>query len=278
MRALSFSYGVAVVMSCSTVNGFPNPNAAFETTMAVSAYDTVDVVVGSSLVDTKGFVDHSTRVVGTMLAGDSSKRTQTMTTRLTLGDSAGIANGVLRIHSEFESLPGAAGPPGRRVEDLTVDRATLAPIAIHRESVTGPPMKISIAFDGTRVRGQRAMGGQEQPIALELTEPSFLASGIDYVIERLPMREGVVYRIPVFQPGAPASERRLYRVVDKEALDVLGAHYAEAWRVEEHAADGRQLGTMWIVKGEPSYLVRWDFAVGPAQTFRLEQALVSGRR
>jgi hypothetical protein len=278
MRALSFSYGISVMLACYVLNDVPIQGCVCESTLPVGAFDTVDVVVGSALVDTRSFVDHSTRIVGTRVTADSSTRMQTMTTRLTLGDSAGFPAGVLRIHAEFEALPGTGGPPGKRIEDLTVDRRTLAPYAIRREALGGPSQRMSVAFNGRSVRGSRAAGGQEQPFTLELSEPAFYGAGIDYVIERLPLRADVVYRIPVYQPGTPASERRLYRVVGKEALDVMGTHHPEAWRVEEHAADGRQLGTMWIVKGEPSYLVRWDFIMSPTTTFRLEQQLVTAAK
>lgn len=270
----SLSCAVMVALASLPGNGGPSRHPARSGDSRIGAADTVDVAVGSPLIDMTSFIDHGTRVVGTRLSGDSSVHAMEMTTRLTLGDSAGIAGGVLRIHSEADALAGLQ-PPGHRTEDVTLDRKTLAPYAVHRASEGNGP-HATLAFNGTQVRGVRAMGGPEQPVSVDLTERAFYGPGVDYVLERLPLRAGVVYRIPIFNPGPGTAERRLYPVVGTEAVDVMGSHHAKAWRVDELAADGRRLGTLWIVKGEPSYLVRWDIAMQPSGTFRLEQQLTRG--
>jgi hypothetical protein len=238
--------------------------------------DTIDVPVGSAIVDMSDFSDHGTVIVGNRFNGATGTHVLDMTTRLTTGDSAGLPGRVLRIHSEQErvSVPGMPGPSGRQLEDLTLDRKSLAVYSWYTHPAEDEGPTGYATFNGPAVRGKLTMGTGERQIAVDLTEPAFYGPGIDYVIEHLPMRAGAVYRLPVFQPGAPAVQKRLYHVVGAEAIDALGVHHPRAWRVEEFSPDGKQqLSTLWIVHGTPSYLARWDYGTDPTSMLRLEQKL-----
>ncbi|MDQ6769606.1 MAG: hypothetical protein M3Z54_06425 [Gemmatimonadota bacterium] len=274
MRLLRISILLAFALAgCATQS-----QQAAVSTPAVQARvvsDTIDVPVGSVIVDMSDFTDHGTLIVGNRMSGGTATHVLDMTTRLTTGDSVGLPGRVLRIHSEQDRVAGPFGPPGgKQIEDLTLDRQSLAVRAWHTHPAEGMGRTGYATFNGSTVRGSLNMGGKEQQVAFDLSEPAFYGPGIDYVIEHLPMRAGAVYRLPVFRPGDRFIQRRLYHVVGTEAIDALGVHHPNAWRVEELSPDGKQqLSTLWIVHGTPSYLARWDYGTDPTSMLRLEQKL-----
>ncbi|MDQ6769602.1 MAG: hypothetical protein M3Z54_06405 [Gemmatimonadota bacterium] len=265
MRVPRFCFVPAFALTACATQTQQAGVAAVDLLPLVVVADTIDVPVGSAIVDMSDFTDYGTVIVGNRFNGAAGTHVLDMNTRLTTGDSAGLPARVLRIHSEQQRLavPGMFGPPaGRHIEDLTLDRKSLAVYSWHTHPAEGAGRAGYATFNGTAVRGKLTMGAGEQQIAVDLTEPAFYGPGIDYVIEHLPMRAGAVYRLPVFQPGAPDVQRRLYHVAGTEAVDAMSVHHPNAWRVEEFSPDGkRQLSTLWIVRGTPSYLARWDYAI-----------------
>ena len=111
---------------------------------------------------------------------------------------------------------------------------------------------------GATVQGQRSQGGNSQPIDVQLPAPAFFAPWSDFVVEHLPHREHVVYRVHLWQPGAPTTQVHLYQMRGREDVEVFGKTYKQAWVLEDRNADGSQLlGRMWLIDGPPS-LVRWS--------------------
>jgi hypothetical protein len=108
-------------------------------------------------------------------------------------------------------------------------------------------------------------------IDLTLPAPAFLAGLHDLVVESLPLRPGVVYRVPIWRPGQDAAESRLYQLVRREDVEVLGTTHRQAAVVEERAApDGALRGTLWLVD-RPPFLVRWILMLPDGSTVRLDQ-------
>jgi hypothetical protein len=210
--------------------------------------DTVDVPVGSSVVD---FSRHSPGVTRTLQSRTADGQTSTLPPilwKFTFADSAGP---LLFVHSDPET---AGAMPGRGPSVTYVfDRKTLALRTI-RNDADGKAM---LSFDGGHIVGQMMAPGGPMPVDVTLSGAAFFKSLADLVVESLSARPGVVYRVPLWAPPATSAETHLYEAVRREDVTVLGKTYKQANVIEDRSADGQTLfGTLWVVDGAP-HLVRW---------------------
>ncbi len=161
-------------------------------------------------------------------------------------DSGGAPLMFMRAHS-------SAG-----TDVMIFDRHTLAPYAMIRQCG-------SMRIQGTAIDGFqcRAPGDKPTPIHVKLKTPAFLGNTADLVVEVLPRRTDVVYRVVLWQ-GSDSIETHLYRTTGREDVRVGGTLYRRAWVVDDYIAGRKGLASrMWLID-EPPYMVRWIFYNAPA--------------
>jgi hypothetical protein len=234
--------------------------------------DTIDVPVGSPLVDGRHMTAFTTHLQVFRIVEGASTLMQEARNTISFGDSAGRA--VTYVVSNGE----ASGPAGKRTiaAHFTFDRRTLELLATSLPSPNGP---IDVAVDGATLRVH--MPGASSSAEIPLSQRAFYGQWSDYIVEELPMREGVAYRVPLWQPtlgpngpGATVTQH-LYVVRGREDVEVFGKTHRKAWVVDDRSADGSKLlGTMWIVDGPPK-LVRWTINADDGSTVRIDQELVA---
>lgn len=237
--------------------------------------DTIDVGVGSPLIDGARMRSFTTRIRTFRVAGADPALVSEATNVITLGDSAGVP--VVRVRSSGWSM----GPKGRieSTTDFTFDRATLALRGMVSRAADGSER--ALHADGRSVEMVVPLPNGAPPLRTALATPGFYGPWSDFVVEELPRRVGTVYRVhlwrPAPQPGGPpriVEETHLYTVARREDVAVLGKTYRQAWVIEDRLAGNDALaGTMWIVDGPPN-LVRWLIAMPDGSALRVDQALV----
>src|SRR5206468_5811883 len=101
-----------------------------------------------------------------------------------------------------QPMPGVPPQPS-----YAFDRKTLA-----LRSIAGAAFGITISDDGKHIQGTMRSPSGPAPIDLTLPAAAFFGPLADLVAESLPLERGVVYRVPLWNPGAPAAETHLYEV------------------------------------------------------------------
>jgi len=242
---------------------------AWRSSLAQSAKkDTIDVPVGSNVVD---FSKHSpgvTRAVQSRIVNGETSTLPAFLWRFAFVDSGGP---LLLAHSDPEQ-PGASPNRGPSVT-YVFDRRTVALRAI-RNDADGRPI---VTFDGAHIVGQMMGPNGAVPIDVTLSNAAFFKPLADLVVESLPAKPGVVYRVPLWSPPGASVETHLYEAVRREDVTVLGKTYRRANVIEDRSADGKTLyGTLWIVDGEP-HLVRWVINQPNGATINLDQEVAPKR-
>lgn len=222
--------------------------------------DTVDVKVGSTLVDFSEYRPAAQRAFQSVTMNGETRTMPPLVWTFTFDDSGGEPRLMVRSKSE-----GAApqGPP-RMV--YAFDRKSLA----LRQMLAEDGTTVMLTVDGVSVRGEVPAPGGTRPVDLTLDEPAFFSPLADLVAESLPRRTGVVYRLPMWSTSPTPFEYRLYQFVRQEDVEVLGRSYPKAWVLEDRSADGMLMSTMWLVDGPPE-LVRWVINAPGGRTVELEQ-------
>jgi hypothetical protein len=238
--------------------------------------DTVDVAVGSPLLDTKGMTAFVTHLQVHQIADGKETLVQEATNTIAFGDSAGTP--VARV----SSIGHAQTPAGMASVNsfFTFDRRTLG--LLSTRTIT-PRGDLAARANGLNVEFSLPTPSGPQSANLTLSAPAFYAPWSDYIVEELPRREGTVYRVrlwrPSFVPGSPPKlleETHLYTVTGRENLEVLGKSVSRAWVVEDRIAGQAELaGKMWIVDAPPK-LVRWMISGPNGTQTRIDQELASG--
>jgi hypothetical protein len=239
--------------------------------------DTVDVPVGSPVLDTKSMQAFATHLLVHQIANGSETLMQEATNTIVFGDSAGRP--VIRVGSVGEGMT----PAGKAAlsSHFTFDRKTLALVAMQN---TTPRGDLSVAVNGLSIEVTVPTPGGPQRMSMQLSAPAFFAQWSDYVVEELPKRQGTVYRVrlwrPAMQPGAAphvVEETHLYTIAGREDIEVLGKLHRKAWVIEDRVVGQPGLaGRMWVIDNAPK-LVRW-VVVGPGGSeTRIDQELVTTR-
>ena len=226
--------------------------------MKPAAGTIVDVPVGSPLVDYSGHSPGRVRAVQRMTSHGETRTLPDAIWTFTYSDTGGKS--LLHV----TSLGGSFG-----TTHAVFDRRTLALRQIRNGVPTGP--HITLDADGNRLRGEMAGPMGTRPIDVTLAAPAFFGGLHDIVIESLPRAEGVGYRLPIWRPGTDSVDMRVYTMVRREDVEVLGTVHPRAAVVEERdARDGTLRGTLWLVDHAP-FLVRWIIDTPDGSIVRLDQ-------
>ena len=207
--------------------------------------DTLVVEPGSPLVRGDSIAVHSSRTV-LRSGGPEGEPRGTIMNFMEIGDSAG--RGVIRFRTEGE----IAGPNGRNTYTLrqTFDRETLQPLGFAAVGSAGRESSYNI--DRTQVTGwSKGPGQKRQPFAKELPRRAFHAGATDIILGVLDLRPGLVVRMPVWSPGMPDVEERIYSVGEEVAVQ-MGGRPLRGWKVEEWSSRRNAvIGTMVVLAGVP---------------------------
>ena len=173
--------------------------------------DTIRLEVGSPEVDGRIYAPHAARVIVRVGAPDGPQRAE-WTNELTLGDSAGRP--VMRWVTRGTQTPLAGGAPVTWELHQTYDAVTLAPYGFLRRASNGAHTQLTI--DGRRVRGttRTPADSAPRPVDYELERLGFVASASDLVpLAVRGMKEGTVMTAPLWSPGQPRPEVRVFSVI-----------------------------------------------------------------
>jgi hypothetical protein len=206
--------------------------------LAAFGVDTVDVPVGSPLVDMHAWRPYRGRMEVVQITDGKVTPVFQAALNTVFRDSAGEP---LMYMRSWSNIPGSSDSGL-----LVFNRQTLAP-------------------------------RQVDSLHVHQRTPAFLAGAADLVVEVLPRRTDVVYRVALWQPGSDSTEIHLYRTTGREDVRVHGTLY-HAWVVEDRLARTHALASrLWIIK-EPPYMVRLlAFNVPKAGSeVRVEQQLTPG--
>lgn len=222
--------------------------------------DTVDVKVGSSLVDFSKHQPAAQRTFQTVTMNGQTRSAPPLVWTFRFDDSGGEPR--MFVSSKVE---GAAtqGPPPTVLE---FNRRSVA--LKHVLAEDGKTVMLTV--DGVSVKGEYPGPAGNRPVDLNLDEPAFFGPLADLLAESLPRRMGVVYRVPLWTPGPKPFEYRLYQFVRQEDVEVRGRSYPQAWVLEDRSTDGTLMSTMWLVDGPPE-LVRWVLNRPGGPMVKLEQ-------
>ena len=242
-------------------------------TSAVQAQssDTIDVVAGSTVIDGRQSRDHVVRTEQIRVVHDSETSLGATTWAITTADSGGRR---LRIVRGEGDSPRPDGSTIHASYSATLDQRSLAPRTFNVRQTSGLKTLgyTNITFDGGSIQGERSWAGNAQPIKLQLVAPPFMDGLADLVVEALPRRTGVVYRMPLWGPPAQTETTHLFQTTGRTDLTVLGITYRNAWVVTDQGVDGKEMSRMWLIDAPP-YLIRWDIASPDGSILRLEQKL-----
>jgi hypothetical protein len=239
--------------------------------------DTVDVSVGSPLIDPRDMRPFATHLKIYGIANGTETLQQEATNTISLGDSAGRR--LIVVTSAANSMT----PSGQMstTTQFAFDRGSLALVSMH---VASPRGEASIRADGLTIEVSPPGPPGRQPIVLKLTRPAFYADWSDFIVEELPRHVGVVYRVPLWRPRMQptgislAEETHLYTIAGHEDVDVIGKSYKQAWVVEDRVAgQSAPAGRMWIIDGPPK-LVRWITHGPNGPESRIDQGLADTNR
>jgi hypothetical protein len=223
--------------------------------------DTIDVGVGSALVDFSKHVPGSTLAHQQWTLGEDSRTSPVMRWNFTYSDTG--ATPLLLVRA----TPADPSTPPLPLPVYVFNRKTLALLRVLDPNTSAT----QLTMDATKVSGHLVGPNGPVPIDLTLSEPAYFRPLADLVTESLPRRVGAVYRVPLWGPPAPTVETHLFSFVRREDVIVLGKTYRNAWVVEDRPADGTRLnGTMWLVDGAPE-LVRWVINQSNGAVIQLDQ-------
>jgi hypothetical protein len=209
---------------------------------APAAAQRPEVGPGSAEIRTDSLRDHADTLDLMIARGDEAVLMGTAVLRTTLTDAATL----LRV--ERVTVQGVV----MGVDSFTLDRRTLAPVAVHTEERN---LKRTLRFEGGRVRGS----GDGAPADTVLAAPAFYGNSMDLVLAALPLRAGYETGVRFFDYGKEGAATARVRVAGTEDVATRDGGRCTAWRVEVEG--GSHTGTYWIGAGSRS-LVRYDGGSG----------------
>jgi hypothetical protein len=149
-----------------------------------------------------------------------------------------------------ESVPGPDGTDREFYEKSVLDQKSTALVHIEARDGTGRTLVADV--DGKRVTGKSRASrtAPEEQLDFTLDSPSFYSPFVDAAIGATGIREGQVWRVPVFSFGRMGrkTEWHTLRLVGRESSSAPDG-MAGAWIVEDPAGQSR----IWITM-EPPYL------------------------
>jgi dipeptidyl aminopeptidase/acylaminoacyl peptidase len=136
------------------------------------------------------------------------------------------------------------GPMGQAVDSATLEKGTLV---LRKRSVQQGPVSISLEYADTKVTGLMSMGGQERPVAVDLSGPLFAdGPGALQVMAALPLAQGYTTSFRGFDIQRQKERIRELKVVGSESVTVPAGTF-EAYKVEL-SEEGGDRQTLWVAK------------------------------
>jgi dipeptidyl aminopeptidase/acylaminoacyl peptidase len=137
-------------------------------------------------------------------------------------------------------------PMGDRVDVTTVDKATLV---TRKRSVKQGPAGIDLSFEGGKVTGTMAMGGEPKPVSVDLGGDLFADGvGAPEAIGALPLAEGYSTTFRNFDVLQQKVQLKQAKVTASEKVTVPAGTF-DAWKVEIASAEGEPGSTtIWVAK------------------------------
>ncbi len=138
----------------------------------------------------------------------------------------------------------AKTPQGEVVDSGVLDKATLA---VRSREIKQGPMHIKLAFDGGKVTGTTAMGGQEKPVTADLGGALFAdGPGAHPSLAALPLKDGYTTTFRNFDVMRQKGGVKQAKVTGVEEVTVPAGTF-KSWKVEITSADGDpDQQTVWI--------------------------------
>lgn len=181
---------------------------------SIEAQDTVDVPVGSSLINWKLEHPYRSRFQIWQVKGRDSTLLAKGSNNVTHRDT------LMLMYADADER----GPDGKMAHDTGTMTFGLQTLAFR-----GPP-------DTAR------------------SASAFFGPAADIVVEFLPRRLGVVYRVRLWFPGAPSDETHLYETRERKG---------DVWIVEDRRAGTDKVASrLWLID-RPPYMLRWTFYNAP---------------
>jgi hypothetical protein len=253
----------SVLTTHDAPHAWRSPTAGSASSKTTST-DTVDAPVGSPVVDMHSWRPYSGRMAITVVKANKITPLFKAALRTVFRDSGGAP--LMFMATQNRTDTGL----------LVLNRQTLAPVAIEQRGGT----KMAVRIRDAMVDGRRWVDGKERTIRVRLKTPAFLGDAADLVVESLPRRTDVTYRVVLWQSNTDSIETHLYRTTGKADVRVRGVLYRRAWVVDDRLASNNALASrMWLID-KPPYMVRWIFFNQPApgSEIRAEQDLAQSSR
>lgn len=233
--------------------------------------DTLRLRVGSAEVKGAVYPPHYAR--NRVYRGtEGSPPVTSWTNELTLADSAGLR--VMRwVTRGARSTP--AGDSVRWELLQTYDANTLAPYTYSLTSSDGAFTRLTI--DGARIRGTRRTPADSaaHPVELTLNQAAFIASASDLVPLAVGLCPGRVMTAPMWSPGMPNAEVRVFTVLGRERVQVEGA-WVESWKVDERRERDGSLIATWYLTEQSPYMVYAEVPLPNGQVQRMTGVSLDG--
>jgi dipeptidyl aminopeptidase/acylaminoacyl peptidase len=137
-------------------------------------------------------------------------------------------------------------PMGDAVDQTTLDKTTLVTL---KRSIKQGPAVIELAFEGGRVTGTVAMGGEPKPVSMDLGGELFAdGGGGNEAIAALPLADGYSTTFRNFDVRQQKVQLKQAKVAGSESVSVPAGTF-EAWKVVIASAEGEPgTTTIWVVK------------------------------
>ncbi len=135
-------------------------------------------------------------------------------------------------------------PMGEAVDTTTIAKGTQVPL---KRDVKQGPMTIVLAYEGTKVNGTMAMGGEPKPLNVDLGGQAFADGAASQdSIACLPLAEGFTTTFRNLDLMRQKAELKQAKVVAVEEVKVPAGNF-KAWKVEISSAAGDPgLLTLWV--------------------------------
>ena len=236
-----------------------------------SPNDTIRLELGSPEVDASYFQPHAAKVRVHVKSPNGEERVRAEWVNVLVpGDSAGIkvhrwvTTGVQRL---------ANGDSVNWELRQTYDAKTLAPYGIARTASNGAAS--SFRIDGTTITGWRRAGASapQRDTTWTVAQLGYVASASDLVPLAAGFRAGKVMIAPLWGPGMPAAELRIFSVIGEENVNVEG-ETVKAWKVEERRESDRALQATWWLLSRSPYMVYGEVPLPGGSLQRMTEVAV----
>jgi dienelactone hydrolase len=137
-------------------------------------------------------------------------------------------------------------PMGDRVDTTVLEKGTLV---VTKRSFSQGPVKADLTFAGGKCSGTFSMGGQANPVAVDLGGPVFAdGAGAGEVLARLPLADGYSTTFRNFDLRQQKASLKQVKVVASEDVKVPAGEF-KTWKAEISSAEGDPgVIALWIAK------------------------------